>query len=401
MAPSRPTRTRTAVVVGGGIAGPVTATALCRAGIEATVVEAHPEPTEGIGGSLAIAPNGMAALGIVGADHDVRSASLPITRSLISVNGKVLGESPTLPGTEPLRLIDRGRLHEILRDTARTAGVRTLYDRTLVDVEDTGDSAVARFADGSSVEADVVIGADGVRSTVRRLIDADAPSPGYTGLLGFEGFVPAADLPDGPEEMIFAFGRRAYYLYWTFPDGSVGWGANLPSRTYRSLVEARRTTAEEWLAVLRDTYAGDEPGARLVGATTPERLQVTGAVHIMPPVPRWWRGRMVLVGDAVHAPSNSTGQGASLAVESGIELARCLRDQPDHSAAFSRYEQLRRKRVEAVARRGAAINHTKTPGPIARSLMSVVMPIMLKQLARSSALRNEQGFRIDWDSRVA
>ena len=84
----------------------------------------------------------------------------------------------------------------------------------------------------------------------------------------------------------------------------------------------------------------------------------------MPPVPHWHRGRMVLVGDAVHAPSNSTGQGASLAIESAIQLARCLRDLPDAASAFAAYEGLRRERVEKITKRGARINHAKTPGPV-------------------------------------
>ena len=66
----------------------------------------------------------------------------------------------------------------------------------------------------------------------------------------------------------------------------------------------------------------------MAAETTSDTLQAVGGLHIMPPVPHWHRGRMVLVGDAVHAPSNSTGQGASLAMESAIELARCLRDRP-------------------------------------------------------------------------
>ena len=128
--------------------------------------------------------------------------------------------------------------------------------------------------------------------------------------------------------MTFAFGRRAYYLYWKRPDGRIGWGANLPSPQYLSLKEARAVPAEDWLHTLRTTYANDVPGARLAAETTSETLQAVGGLHIMPPVPHWHRGRMVLVGDAVHAPSNSTGQGASLAMESAIQLARCLRDCP-------------------------------------------------------------------------
>ena len=115
----------------------------------------------------------------------------------------------------------------------------------------------------------------------------------------------------------------------------------------------------------------------MAAETTSETLQAVGALHIMPPVPHWYRGRMVLVGDAVHAPSNSTGQGASLAIESAIELARCLRDLPDLPSGFAAYERLRRPRVEKIAARGAKIGRAKTPGPVAARMMRLLIPVML------------------------
>src|SRR6185295_4287669 len=117
-----------------------------------------------------------------------------------------------------------------------------------------------------------------------------------------------------------------------------------------------------------DVYGEDEPGGDLLRNLAPEDLQVNGALYIMPPVPHWYRGRMVLVGDAVHAPSNSSGQGASLSIESAVELARCLRDL-DVPAAFATFERLRRERVERIAARAAKINHAKAPGPVAKALM--------------------------------
>lgn len=397
-------RVRTAMIIGGGIAGPVTATALAKAGIEAAVYEAYPEPSQGIGGSLALAPNGMAALEIIGAADAVRGHALPITASALSVSDRPLGATPRLSDLEPLQMIERGQLHEVLRGVAREAGVPLVHGRRLVGVDEHADGITARFEDGSTATADVLIGADGARSTVRALIDPKAPAADYTGMLGFEGYVPADALPAGLDvgqegEMVFAFGRRAYYLYWPVP-GGVSWGVNLPSETYLSRNDARKTTANEWLEIIRQRYAGDRPGAALAAATSPDTLQITGALHIMPPVPHWYRGRMVVVGDAVHAPSNSTGQGASLAIESSIELARCLRDLPDPASAFAAYERLRRERVETITRRGAKLNHAKTPGPIVRGLMRVLLPMMLKRTSTTEALGQEQRFRIDWDASV-
>jgi 2-polyprenyl-6-methoxyphenol hydroxylase-like FAD-dependent oxidoreductase len=393
---------QTALVIGGGIAGPVAATALGMAGIDATVYEARPaDPASanGIGGSLALEPNGLAALSIVGAAGAVRAAASPITHSMMSIASKPGRELPGRNEFPPRLLIDRGVLHRILRDRAEQAGMQIHDEKKLMRVDEHPDGVTAHFADGTSASADVLVGADGVHSTVRRIIDPDAPTARYLNMLGFEGLVD--DAPDTaslePGSMTFAFGKRAYYLYWKRPDGRIGWGANLPSPQYMSLKEARAVPSEDWLHRLRTAYANDVPGARLAAETTSDSLQVVGALHIMPPVPHWHRDRMVLVGDAVHAPSNSTGQGASLAIESAIQLARCLRDMPEVSSAFDAYERLRRPRVERIAARGARISHAKAPGPIAQRFMRVLLPLMVKA-SNAKTIAAEKGYTIDWHS---
>lgn len=394
------TNVRTALVIGGGIAGPVTAMALQKAGIEARVHEAHPRNSDGIGGSLAIAPNGVAALEVVGAQDAVLAHAQPILRQAMAVGGKRV-ELPGLAGVSPLQLVRRGELHRALHATASDRGIAIVTGTRLMGVEESADGIIARFADGSEAAADVLIGADGVRSTVRTLIDPDAPDAGYTGMLGFEGFADVA-VPGGPDSMAFAFGKRAYYLYGPRPGGGTMWGANLPQERPLTLTEARERPVEEWLDVLRDIYADDDPGGELARRTRPEDLQVTGSLHIMPPVPHWHRGRMVLVGDSAHAPSNTSGQGASLAIESAVEIARCLRDLPDVPAAFAAFEGLRRARVEKVAARAAKINHVKAPGPVTRLLMPVLMPMLMKlAMNPERTVGHEQRFVIDWNEPVA
>lgn len=390
---------RTALVIGGGIAGPVAATALRKAGIAARVYEAYPGPAYTIGSGLALAPNGVAALDIIGAGDRIRDIATPVPKMNMSVGGKMLS-MPVPGGLPPLQLVDRSELHRQLHEHALAAGVPFEYNKRLVGVDEGGAGVTARFADGSTATADVLVGADGIRSTVRTLIDPDAPGPEYTGMLGF-GATTECPVDTPPETIVFSYGKRAYYLYWPVGDGRVAWGANLPYEQYLSLTQARTYSAEHWLKILRDTYADDTPGGHLARATTAEQLEVTGALHIMPPVPRWYRNRMVLIGDAVHAPSNSSGQGASLAIESAIQLARCLRDIPDPEAAFAVYEGLRRPRVEGVAARAAKINHSKTPGPIAGRMMRMMMPLLAKTVMNpEKTMGAEQRYRIDWDSPV-
>jgi 2-polyprenyl-6-methoxyphenol hydroxylase-like FAD-dependent oxidoreductase len=392
-------KVKSALVIGGGVAGPVTALALRKAGIDATVYEAYPSTADGIGGTLAIAPNGLAALEIVGARDTVTAGAQSITASVMSFGGRSV-ELPPVAGLPPMRLLQRAELYRTLCDIAVAEGIRFEHGKRLESAENGDDGVTARFADGSTATADVVIGADGVHSTVRGLIDPDAPGPGYTGLLGLESVV---DRPVGVETgtMSFAFGKRAYYLYWRRPDGRTGFGANLPQDRPMRLSEARAVPATEWLRRLKETYGDDDPGGDLVRHIEPDRLTVSGSLHIMPSVPRWYRGRLVLVGDAVHAPSNSSGQGASLAIESAIELARCLRDLPGPELAFATYERLRRPRVEGIAARAAKINHLKAPGPLTSAVLPVLMRLLLKTAMRpEKTLGPQQRHRIDWAAPV-
>ncbi|MEV4765593.1 NAD(P)/FAD-dependent oxidoreductase, partial [Micromonospora chokoriensis] len=373
-----------------------------RAGITATVYEAYPATASeagGIGGTLALAPNGVAALRVVGADEAVTALATPIERTMMAVGRRRIA-LPTLAGVPPLRVVHRAELHRVLHDRAVAEDVTFAYGKRLVDAEQTGDGVTAHFDDGTSATADVLVGADGVRSTVRGLIDRAAPGPRFTGLLGFEA-VARHEVDAAPGTMTFAFGRRGYYLYWPEPGGGTRWGVNLPQQRPMSLVEARAVPAKQWLDTLRSSYGDDDPGRELMATSIADELQVVGALQIMPPVPHWNRGRMVLVGDAAHAPSNSSGQGASLAIESAVQLARCLRDLPDVASAFDAYVRLRRPRVEKVAARAARINHAKAPGPVSRTLMPLMMPLLVRTaMDPEKTVADEQRYVIDWDAPV-
>ncbi|GAA1514557.1 FAD-dependent monooxygenase [Sphaerisporangium rubeum] len=394
------TTVKTAVVVGGGIAGPMAALALRKAGIAATVYEAYPSVADGVGGTLALAPNGLAALRVLGADDAVRAIATPITRNVLAIGARRF-DLPVVAGLPPLQVVHRGALHRELRDVAVAGGVPVEYGRRLVGVRETAAGVTAVFADGGTVTADVLVGADGIRSTVRGLIDPGAAGPRYTGLLGFEA-VARHETGAAPGTMTFTFGKGGYYLYWPEPGGGTRWGVNLPQDRPMTLVEARAVPASEWMDRLRAAYAADTPGHDLMRTSDADDLQVTGSLLIMPPLRHWHRDRMVLVGDSAHAPSNSSGQGASLALESAIQLARCLRDLPDVPSAFAAYERLRRPRVERIAARAARLNHAKAPGPVARRLMPLLMPLMLKTVMNpEKTLAPEQRHVIDWPAPVS
>lgn len=394
------TRARTAVIVGGGIAGPVVALALRQAGIDSTIYEAYATDAEGIGGLLMVAPNGLDALRIIGAD--VSTIGQPIQRMIMGDgSGKRFGEFAGLRDLPPSQVMWRSELYRVLHDHAVAHAIRIEYGKRLVGVDETPAGIIARFADGSRASGDVLIGADGIRSTVRTLIDPSAPGPAYVGHIGFGGRATGSGVHGESDAMHFVFGRQAFLGYWTQPDGRVLWFGNLPHKEPLTMSEARQVPAGEWLRRLREVYADDMPGRDLLQHSNADELFVAGAGEILPTVPHWHRGRIVLVGDSAHAPSSSSGQGASLAAESAIQLARCLRDLPDVTTAFTVYERLRRPRVEKVAAYAAKQNNRKVSGPIAKALMSLVMPIAMKTFLTPEKMFGwMHSYRIDWDEVV-
>jgi 2-polyprenyl-6-methoxyphenol hydroxylase-like FAD-dependent oxidoreductase len=108
---------------------------------------------------------------------------------------------------------------------------------------------------------------------------------------------------------------------------------------------------------------------------------------------------VVLVGDSAHATSPSSGQGASLAIESAVQLARCLRDLPLEQA-LTAYDGLRRARVEKVIANAARTNSDKAAGPVARVLRDLFLPVAMKLLAKPERMAWQYGYRIDWDAPV-
>lgn len=395
------TAVRTALVIGGGIAGPVTAMALRRAGIEATVYEAYAGSADGIGGTLTIAPNGLDALRIVGADTPVKAAGQPVAYTVITDGaGRRIGEFPGLRDLQPSQAMWRSDLYRAVHEHAIASGVPIEYGRRLVGADESSTGVTARFADGGGASADILVGADGINSVVRTLIDPAAPAPRHVPLLNFGGLADIA-VPARTDTTYFVFGRHGFLGYWVQPDGRTAWFANLPHETPMTTAQAREVPAGEWLSRLREIYAHDAPGPDLLRHTGEEKLVTLGSVAIMPSVPRWHSDRMVLVGDSVHAPSPSSGQGASLAAESAVQLARCLRDLPDAPSAFSAYVRLRRGRVEKVATRASRTNNSKALGPFAISMMRLMMPVAMRTfLTPERTLGVEQRHHVDWDSPV-
>ena len=350
-----------AIVIGGGIAGPVAALALQKAGIAVTVYEAHDGFADGVGGALSIAPNGRTALAAVDADHVVERVGQPMS-GMVMQSGTASGWPSSARSTTCRRCSSCGATSSTAPSTTRPSAVASASTHGKRLVCPATGGVPRGFADGTTAEADVVIGADGIRSTVRRLIDPAAPPPRYVGLLGFGARCAGDGVPPTGDKMHLVFGKRRLLRL----PGDRRRRRRLVRRTCpsaRSVATAPVSRPAEWLPVLAGAFTGDRvPAVELIRRTDPADLVVTGGLEDIPSVPVWHRDRAVLIGDAAHPTSPSSGQGASLAVESAVQLARCLRDLPVPEA-FTAYEQLRRARVERVIAAAARTNSDKAAGP--------------------------------------
>ncbi|HSK81901.1 MAG TPA: FAD-dependent monooxygenase [Rubrobacter sp.] len=397
-------RAKRALIIGGGVAGPVAAMALRQAEIDSVVYEAYEGGADDIGAFLTFASNGLDALRTIDANDLVLAEGFPTPRMKIqSGSGKHLGDVPlggTLPDGTVSQTLKRADLYRALRDEAVRRGARVEYGKRLVGAETTPDRLVARFEDGTEAEGDLLIGADGVHSRTRRLIDPSAPGARYVPVLNIGGYARGVSVPAEPGQFRMVFGKRAFFGYAVHPSGDVWWFSNPPRADEPTGAELAAKGTEQWREMLLDLFAEDATPAVEIIRSTPGEL-AGWATYDLPSVPTWYRGPMVIIGDAAHATAPSSGQGASLAVEDAVVLARCLRDLPDVGQAFAAYERLRRARVERIVAHGARTSNSKADGPVARVLRDLMMPLILKRVARGESLAWMHDYHIDWDAKVA
>jgi 2-polyprenyl-6-methoxyphenol hydroxylase-like FAD-dependent oxidoreductase len=374
-----------ALVIGGGVAGPTAAMFLAADGWEVEIFEAAAKPDDYAGSFLNVATNGLTVLDALDLREHLLSDAHPAPHMIMwSSTGKQLGSVPNGPAGDPARgsaVVRRGWLHRVLREGAEDRGIPIRFGARLTGIAAESDAVHATFADGREESADILIGCDGIGSPTRTHIDAHAPNPRYSGLVGLGGFARVIGLPPTPATQHFVFGRRSFFGYLVRADGTVYWFANItaPEPPRGSL---RDVSAAEWLDRLHGLHQDDPyPVPQIIDSHHGD----LGAypIYDLSGVPRWSRGRVVAVGDAVHATSPSAGQGASLALEDAQALAMCLRDEADHETAFARYQAMRQPRADKVVEYARKINSQKrvSKSRVAVAIRDAMLPLFLKRAA--------------------
>lgn len=351
-------------VAGGGVAGSVCAIALRRIGADVTVYEAYPDNAGTIGGFISLATNGMRGLDAVGCLDAVQAygIALPLQR-MWSSGSRLLGENPR--GRRSVDLmhsvtIRRADLLAALRDTAQEAGVRIVTGERVTDATETGDRVRITLDSGNTVDSDLLVGADGIWSTTRTILDPAAPCPDYAGFVTVFG-TSATPTPPGAFNMIMGRGGAFAHLD---AGGTTWWMAQV--------IEPDLTTVD--LALLRDRYRHEQQALAILDNVT--TTQPPTRDHVLAPVPTWRGNRIVLVGDAAHPVG--AGQGASMAIEDAVVLAQQLATAPV-PAALAAYEQIRRPRVTRMLKAGQDNRaRKKAAGVVRRRVTDAVMSFGLK-----------------------
>jgi len=335
-------------IIGGGIGGLTAANALSRAGIEVAVYEAAAELKE-IGAGVALHPNAMKVLRAIGVEGSVREvagrSSWQVMRNWKT--GRVIARTSRDQQVATFGIagatVHRADLLDVLAG-ALPAGQVTLGQRC-TQVRPDGDTAVARFADGGEIEADIIVGADGIHSPVRAsLFGPDAPR--FTGKICYRSVVPTAT--------VRGTRPRAEGAQWLGPHGTV---VLYPLRGEELInvvchYDDASYRHESWIAEcgreeVLERYAGwHESLLRLFAAA---QTWYKWALYDRDPIPRWTRGRVTVLGDAAHPMLPYLGQGACQAIEDGAVLATALSaEASDPVIGLARYERTRRPRASRV-----------------------------------------------------
>jgi len=336
------------VVAGAGIGGLCAAIALAKVGFEVEVIERAPALTE-VGAGIQLSPNavkGLAGLGV--AEAVLAVASQPLTLEMrIGKTGEKVFAIPIAKDARnryeaPYVHVHRADLIEILRRAAEFAGVQLrLNARVSAYVCESAGLRVG-LDNGTIVSADLLVGADGSRSTVRKQMLGEDQAR-YTGAVAWRLTVPADVAPDLPHSAIVWAGPGKHAVTYRVRRGEL--------INFVGVVETDRWREESW------TQPGDltELAAEFGGwaPPIPDIIASASAAHVWAlfdrdPLPRWSDDRVTLLGDACHAMPPFQAQGAAMAIEDAIVLAKCLAADGVSPASLMKYEKLRKPRTSRV-----------------------------------------------------
>jgi salicylate hydroxylase len=357
---------RDALIVGGGIGGLTAALCLAAAGTRVHVLEQTAEFGE-IGAGIQISPNASRVLHHLGLEAALaRIAFLPEGvemrdwRSGALLASNSLGETARRAYGAPYYHVHRADLLDVLVAAARAESRIELSNDARVEAIERSATGAAVVANGERRRAAIVIGADGIRSTVRSALFG-ATAPTFTGCVAWRALVPISALPERLiRPMATAWwGPGKHFVHYYVRGGEL---VNCVC-----VVEKGGWQIESWTergehAELARDFAGWHRDLQTLIDAMDRDACYKWALFDRPPLARWSVGRVTLLGDACHPTLPFMAQGAAMAIEDAAVLARCVAAHDDVTTALARYESLRRSRTAAIqagSRRNARVFHLR------------------------------------------
>lgn len=366
-------------IIGAGIGGLATASALNRAGHHVQVFERAPQITP-VGSGLTLWPNATRVLQNLGVLDQCLMKSSPLDLLEVKLaNGRKIMEIPTEKFDTPAIAMHRADLHRALMSTLTPDMVHV--DFSCQTIREDQNGVYLCFPEGDIGPFDVLIGADGLRSMVRRYVN-DNLRLSYKGYVIWRGVADVGDLvpQDGCFSETWGYGQRFGIL--PIGDGKVCWYATL------NVKQGLLPSQTERKKMIEGLFAGwHKPIEEIIACTNEETIIQTETLDRSQPK-HWSRGRTVLIGDAIHPIAANLGQGSCLALEDSIVLTEAINNHRTHTEAFQAYEKIRRPRVSNIQRRSSiigSIGQWQTPvlTPLRNFVCSFIPGTLFTRTSRS------------------
>ena len=349
-------------IIGAGIGGMTAAVTLAKKGVKVSIFEQAPELSE-VGAGLTITPNATKGLMYLGLEKQMKEVGMAHKQQ--GVRHFETGEMivPLERGEKMLEKYGayqfqahRADVHDVLIDELKLHNSNTIYtNHELIDLNEKNNSVELVFSNNETYEVDFVIGADGNRSAVRKIILGD-DDPQFAGYVAWRGLVPVEllgedDFDECGSSAFIAPGRVfARYLV-----------RNGELYNYVAFLATDEWAEEGWaipskVDIVMDIFSDYNQQVKNIIAATPAKDLFKWGIFAREPVSKWSTKNITLLGDAAHPLEPFMGQGASLAIEDGVVLGRIIEDSDSSDEIVSRYESARVERAHFVT------EHSKRAG---------------------------------------
>ena len=396
-------RDQNAIIIGCGIAGTTLALSLEKIGVKSTIYEAESSsPSFGI---LSLTANGLQVLKFLDIFEDKDNINEEAKIFFYDDKGKTkfsMAFGKFLMDTfgSGMIILRREELINFLIKKVESKRIPIQFEKKLVHVKETEDKVTAYFEDGTSAEADFLVGCDGMKSKTRKTVFPKSNSPIYSGYVAV-----ATELPKGTKHDFsdyafhMTFGKQTFSGSIVDNNGHRTWWSYLPFPESSLKTELKKVSNSEWTKKLYQIHKDDPKIQEFISLSKEDYIPIP--LYDLPHLETWHSEKVCLIGDAAHGTSPHIGQGAAISMEDAVVLAKCIRDIQNLDESFEKFEQLRKPRAEKIVKE--AQNTGKfvlMKNPVKRRFSKILLSLTLS----ASAFKKRQNwifsYKIDWDEKI-